>query len=64
VRNLDKYNTGMTNWKQLAMMLCLLKSPMPTEKEGETYYHDLIHHGGTDGFSALEHFIQVKCWFD
>lgn len=40
-RNLDKYNHGAINFKLLATCLCLLASPIPTEKEAEGYQHDL-----------------------
>jgi len=33
VKNLDKYNAGKVNWKQLLTYACLLKSPLVDEKQ-------------------------------
>lgn len=45
VRNLDKQNTGYINWKVLATYLCLLKSPIATEKEAEAMNNELVKIG-------------------
>lgn len=37
IRNLDKYNNGVVNWKQLGSYVLLLKSPLPTDKQIEDY---------------------------
>ncbi len=37
VRNLDKKGEGITNWKQLATYIILLRSSLPTQKDIESY---------------------------
>ncbi len=37
VRNLDKLGHGFINWRLLATYLCLLKSPIPLEKESDAF---------------------------
>lgn len=64
VRNLDKYNHGMINWKLLATYICLLMTPIPTDKEGDTYQHDLVTICGKEGFIDEATFLTVKAWFD
>jgi hypothetical protein len=36
IRNLDRYNTGVVNWKTLATYLILLKTPLMSDKDGES----------------------------
>jgi hypothetical protein len=50
VRNLDKKNSGYIDWRVLATFLCLLKSPIGTEKEVEAFGSDLQKVGTKDGF--------------
>lgn len=40
IRNLDKYNFGYIDWKFLATFIILLRSPIPTDKQLETYKAD------------------------
>lgn len=49
IRNLDKYNNGVINWKQLASFILLLKSPLPTDKNIEDYKQSLEFLSGKNG---------------
>ncbi len=64
IRNLDKYNHGVINWKLLATYICLLMTPIPSDKEGDTYQHDLVSICGKEGFIDEASFLTVKAWFD
>ena len=44
VRNLDRKGQGVVNWKQLATYIILLRSPLPTDKDLESFkknFHQL-----------------------
>ncbi len=45
IRNLDKYNTGVVNWKNLATFIILLKSIIPADKNIESYKQGLDFKG-------------------
>jgi len=64
VRNLDRTGTGSVNWKQLATFIILLKSPLPSEDELETYKKAFAFRAGKDLVLDEEKFIQVPAWFD
>ena len=57
VRNLDKYNHGVVNWKQLATFICLLQSSIATEADAENIYHQVSHLKHKDGFVDENSFI-------
>ena len=59
VRNLDRTGTGSVNWKQLATFIILLKSPLPSEDELETYKKAFAFRAGKDLVLDEEKFIQV-----
>lgn len=46
VRNLDRSGQGIINWKQLATFIILLKSPLPSEKELESYKKEFLNEAG------------------
>ena len=48
VRNLDRAGSGSVNWKQLATFIILLKSPLPSEEELETYKKSFGARAGKD----------------
>ena len=59
VRNLDRSGTGSVNWKQLATFIILLKSPLPSEDELETYKKAFAFRAGKDLILDEEKFTQV-----
>lgn len=60
IRNLDKYNSGVVNWKILATLIILMKSSIATEKNIETYKHQIEIMNGKDATIVLERFTSVS----
>ena len=60
VRNLDKYSTGYVHWKTLATFIILLKSPIATDKNIESYKHDLPNYGSKDEKIGEDAFLKVR----
>ena len=59
IRNLDKYNTGLVNWKVLATLIILLLSPIATEKNIENYKHEFEKLVGKEDKIDLNNFLNV-----
>jgi hypothetical protein len=49
---------GLVNWRQLATFITLLRSPLPTDSELESYKKSLV--GSVD----KKAFLAAKAWFD
>lgn len=60
VRNLDRTGQGVVSWKQLATYIILLRTPLPTDKDLETYKKSFGAHTMID----LDTFLSAKSWFD
>lgn len=60
IRNLDKYNTGVVNWKVLATFIILLKTPIATEKNIEAYKVQTEIVNGKDPMISLDNFTDVS----
>ena len=59
--NLDKYMHGYVNWKVLATFICLLQSPIPTDKEAESYLNEVqIMMRHKDNFTDQDTFVNVS----
>lgn len=59
VRNLDKTGAGIVNWRQLATYIILLRSPLPTDQDIESFTK---HH--KNPLISLNDFTKAKFWFD
>ena len=60
IRNLDKYNTGVVNWRILATYIILLKSSLPTEKQCDGIVESLNKRGTKEDKVSIEAFITVS----
>lgn len=61
VRNLDRSGLGVVNWRQLATFIILLRSPLPTDQEIESF---VKHFGHQQPLVSLKDFAKAKFWFD
>jgi len=59
VRNLDRSGSGVVSWRQLATFIVLLRSPLPSDKDFESYKK--AFGGDLVGRSA---FLRTPAWFD
>lgn len=59
VRNLDKAGAGVVNWRQLATYIILLRSPLPTDQDIESF----VKHQ-KNPLVSLSDFTKAKFWFD
>ena len=61
VRNLDRAGAGVVNWRQLATFIILLKSPLPTDSDIESFIKQFGH---LQPLVSLSEFSKAKFWFD
>lgn len=60
IRNLDKYSSGYVHWKTLATFIILLKSPIGTDKNIESYKHELTNASGKEDKIDISNFLKVS----
>ncbi len=57
IRNLDRYNTGVVNWKTLATYIILLKTLLMTDKDGDSVTNALKKLGVKEDKISQEVFL-------